>query len=303
MNKVTLEIFHEIFLPENFLPVIFSFSFILIRCHIYRDVRKLLNPIFIFVIGYRAYFRDGDIISDNFLSYISNWLMSYLTSNNTFSNQCNNTILSYIVGDVFGLILFIRVVDIINDTCNYNFLGLKKLIVESSFDYAKLIPYVDNMLKKELEKNEAKFEEELKPKSRAIGPTNTNLPHVGMKHIEVLDIMRKETNSESIRIRDGKISGAVYHGEGTKHQDLLNEAFGMYSLSNPLHADLYPSVMKFEAEIVSMTSSLVRGTCNTVVGSTTSVSFIILLIYAFIIFCNNNVFNFNNNRGVLKVFY
>lgn len=289
MNENTMESIHELIskmlLPDNFLPIIFISSFCLIRCHIYRDVRKFIYPIFIFVIGYRAYFSDGDIISDNFLSYISNWLKSHLTSTNTLNNtQCNNTILSYIIGDLFGLILFIRVLDIINDNSNYNLLGLKKVIIGSGFDYLKLIPYIANKLKKEMIQAEKDFEKDLKPKSRSIGPMNLTLPHVGMKHKEILDIMRKETSSECIRIRDGKISGAVYHGEGTKHQDLLNEAFGMYSLSNPLHADLYPSVMKFEAEIVAMTASLVRGTCNTVVGSTTSVSYIILIII-FYFFC------------------
>ena len=68
-------------------------------------------------------------------------------------------------------------------------------------------------------------------------------------------------------------SGAVYHGQHA-HIKLLNEAFGMYSISNPLHPDIWPSVMKFEAEIIAMTSALVSDpTTEPVFGATTSVAY------------------------------
>eukprot|EP01035_Chromulina_nebulosa_P018268 gene18268-23943_t len=68
---------------------------------------------------------------------------------------------------------------------------------------------------------------------------------------------------------DGKISGAIYHGIES-HQQLLNQAFGFYSISNPLHPDIWPSVMKYESEIIAMTASLVSNGLDTVCGSTTS---------------------------------
>ena len=64
-------------------------------------------------------------------------------------------------------------------------------------------------------------------------------------------------------------TGAVYHGKHD-HIDLLNKAFGMYSIANPLHPDVWPSVMKFEAEIISMTKNMVSGGVDTVCGCTTS---------------------------------
>ena len=48
-----------------------------------------------------------------------------------------------------------------------------------------------------------------------------------------------------------------YHGE-KMHQDLLNSAFSFYSLSNPLHPDIWPSAMKFESEILK-TANLMNG--------------------------------------------
>jgi len=51
---------------------------------------------------------------------------------------------------------------------------------------------------------------------------------------------------------------------------MQNEAYSMFSISNPLHPDVWPSVMKFDAEIVQMTASMVSGGCDTVCGCVTS---------------------------------
>jgi sphinganine-1-phosphate aldolase len=45
--------------------------------------------------------------------------------------------------------------------------------------------------------------------------------------------------------RDGFVSGSVYSGE-PELMELLGRASSLYSISNPLHPDLFPSVMKFE---------------------------------------------------------
>ena len=64
--------------------------------------------------------------------------------------------------------------------------------------------------------------------------------------------------------------GAVYHGQ-RGHIEFLNEAYSYYSIANPLHPDIWPSVMKFEAEIISMTANMVNGGDTGVCGCTTSV--------------------------------
>ena len=51
----------------------------------------------------------------------------------------------------------------------------------------------------------------------------------------------------------GRCSGAVYHGERA-HLALLNKAYAAFSLTNPLHPDIWPSSMKFEAETVKWVS-------------------------------------------------
>ena len=119
------------------------------------------------------------------------------------------------------------------------------------------------------------FERDLKLKSREIGGPNSKsmnaLPLNGISHSEIVSLMKSVTDEENIKWQNGRISGAVYHGVKS-HQDLLNEAFGYYSISNPLHPDVWPSAMKFESEIIAMTASLVRGGVETIAGCTTSVS-------------------------------
>lgn len=49
----------------------------------------------------------------------------------------------------------------------------------------------------------------------------------------------------------GRVSGAIYHG-GASLSALLSDAYALFSVSNPLHADVFPGVRKMEAECVAM---------------------------------------------------
>eukprot|EP00658_Telonema_sp_P-2_P062001 TRINITY_DN5065_c0_g1_i4.p1 TRINITY_DN5065_c0_g1~~TRINITY_DN5065_c0_g1_i4.p1 ORF type:complete len:427 (+),score=125.71 TRINITY_DN5065_c0_g1_i4:141-1421(+) len=50
-------------------------------------------------------------------------------------------------------------------------------------------------------------------------------------------------------------SGAVYFGDD-EHTECLKQAAGMFSLTNPLHPDIWPSVMRFEAEVCAMAANM-----------------------------------------------
>jgi sphinganine-1-phosphate aldolase len=67
--------------------------------------------------------------------------------------------------------------------------------------------------------------------------------------------------------RDGKLSGAVYHG-GDDMENVLVVAFRRYCVSNPLHPDVFPAVRKMEAEIVAMCLRMYNN--PTGAGATTS---------------------------------
>jgi sphinganine-1-phosphate aldolase len=50
---------------------------------------------------------------------------------------------------------------------------------------------------------------------------------------------------------------------------MMNEALTMFSLTNPLHPDVFVAIRKFEAEIVAMTASLLDGGDPNVCGALT----------------------------------
>ena len=57
------------------------------------------------------------------------------------------------------------------------------------------------------------------------------------------------------RWEEGYVSGAVYHG-GEDFMELQGQAFGKFTVANPIHPDVFPGVRKMEAEIVAMTLKL-----------------------------------------------
>lgn len=86
-------------------------------------------------------------------------------------------------------------------------------------------------------------------------PPRTRLPYAGEDRRKILEEMERLRSQEASRWQDGFVSGAVYHGDSA-HIDFLNRVYALHSQSNPLHADLWPSTTKFEAEVVSMTARM-----------------------------------------------
>jgi len=68
--------------------------------------------------------------------------------------------------------------------------------------------------------------------------------------------------------QETKQTGAVYHG-GEDLLKIQTKAFGLFAISNSLHADMFPFLRKMEAEIVRMTANYFNGGPETC-GMTTS---------------------------------
>lgn len=101
-------------------------------------------------------------------------------------------------------------------------------------------------------------------------PVFTTLPRRPVEHVAVLEGMRTVARSERSAWEDGRASGAVYHGD-SDHIEFLNSVYALHSQSNPLHADIWPSGVKFEAEVVAMTADMLGGGRDSgVVGTITS---------------------------------
>ncbi|HEY5250661.1 MAG TPA: aminotransferase class V-fold PLP-dependent enzyme [Acidimicrobiales bacterium] len=101
------------------------------------------------------------------------------------------------------------------------------------------------------------LEAELRP-YRETHHTYRELPATGRPRAEILAEMRELAEGEEPKWRDGFASGAVYHG-GSEHVEFLNEVYAINSQANPLHPELWPSAVKYEAEIVAMTGAMLGG--------------------------------------------
>lgn len=77
------------------------------------------------------------------------------------------------------------------------------------------------------------------------------LPKEGMTDEAVRAELDALANMDHTRWEDGFVSGAVYHGEDELLK-LQAEAFSKFTVSNPIHPDVFPGVRKMEAEVVSM---------------------------------------------------
>jgi len=119
----------------------------------------------------------------------------------------------------------------------------------------------------------AELEKSLKP-YRGKALSFTRIPEHGYAREEILREMERLQAIEAARWQAGKVSGAVYHGDSA-HIELMNRVYALHSQSNPLHADIWPSTTKFEAEIVAMTARMLNapeGACGTVTsGGTESI--------------------------------
>ena len=81
--------------------------------------------------------------------------------------------------------------------------------------------------------------------------------------------MERLQKADNANWESGKVSGCVYHGDQAM-VDFQTEVIKKYALSNPLHADVWPSVAQFEAEVVNMTANMVNGGDKNVCGASTN---------------------------------
>eukprot|EP00499_Haloplacidia_sp_CaronLabIsolate_P012479 CAMPEP_0196779332 /NCGR_PEP_ID=MMETSP1104-20130614/6326_1 /TAXON_ID=33652 /ORGANISM="Cafeteria sp., Strain Caron Lab Isolate" /LENGTH=571 /DNA_ID=CAMNT_0042149511 /DNA_START=82 /DNA_END=1797 /DNA_ORIENTATION=+ len=146
-------------------------------------------------------------------------------------------------------------------------LELKNSLGGFAFRWLRLLPSVSSKLATEKVKLERELDESLKSqlKERRI----QRLPEEGMADEELEAMMTTMSRREEPKWRSGRVSGGVYHGEDD-HVRMLNKAAELFAVSNPLHPDVWPSVMKFEAEVVAMTASMLNGGDDRVCGLLTS---------------------------------
>ena len=117
----------------------------------------------------------------------------------------------------------------------------------------KRLPFVRYLMEREYQRVLEELRPSLKPYRDL--PTFPRLPLEGIAADAVIRLINEMASRERGRWEQGFVSGTVYDG-GEKVAELVHRVYALTSQSNPLHADLWPSVSKFEAEIVAMTAAM-----------------------------------------------
>jgi len=102
------------------------------------------------------------------------------------------------------------------------------------------------------------------PASRA---EDKSLPPHGQPGEEVLQTMGRLRHDDA-RWRDGKVWSLVFHA-GEELEQFLQQAYTMYFSENGLNPTAFPSLRKFETEVVAMTARLLGGGRQAVGNMTT----------------------------------
>ena len=92
-------------------------------------------------------------------------------------------------------------------------------------------------------------------------------PQTGRSREDVLDTMRAARDHD-IEWKRGRAFGLVYH-ISDEIDELLKDAFTMFFSENGLNPTAFPSLRKFESEVVAMTASLLGGDSNVCGNMTT----------------------------------
>ncbi|XP_073302957.1 sphingosine-1-phosphate lyase [Primulina huaijiensis] len=130
--------------------------------------------------------------------------------------------------------------------------GLKSAIFEFVTIAVKSIPGVKKYIDAEKQKVVNKLQSSGKSKRDG---WRTGLPLAGLGG-GVIDKMKDEKQKDVVW--QGKCSGTVYiaGNEQEGHFALINKACSMFAHTNPLHLDVFQSVVRFETEVVAMTAAI-----------------------------------------------
>ncbi len=142
-------------------------------------------------------------------------------------------------------------------------------LAERVYRVIRRLPPIRRRIDAELEKMLDAVRERVKPYRDDVA-THRRLPSTGLAREDVIATVASLAARERPTWEEGFASGAVYHGDAG-HIEFLDEVLALSSQANPLHADVWPSVAKFEAEVVAMTGAMLGSdAAGPVFGTVTS---------------------------------
>lgn len=129
------------------------------------------------------------------------------------------------------------------------------------------LPGVKSQVAKQLASARKDLEDKLAPTGPGIN-RYLHLPKEPWTKEQLRAELESLASMKRTRWEEGKVSGAVYHGE-QELLDMQSEAMKLFSVANPIHADVFPAVRKMEAEVVAMVLAMFNAP-ESGAGATTS---------------------------------
>ncbi|KAK7081020.1 Sphingosine-1-phosphate lyase 1 [Halocaridina rubra] len=161
-----------------------------------------------------------------------------------------------IAGTVVGTLLAVAIKDIY-----FNFPDIVDATKSRVFKFFRSIPPIRRYIEDQLETSRKEIEKGMLEDTQAgiTVPPMLKLPSHGYSREEVSKLANDILGGGKFHWKDGKISGGAFAGAEDGYSEMLTKTYGIYALTNPLHADVFPGVRKMEAEIVSMTLDIFHG--------------------------------------------
>lgn len=151
---------------------------------------------------------------------------------------------------------------------------LKQGVIQTILAGLKKIPGVSGLVKKEKEKIYKKMADQV-VKGRYEGcpvPKFAALPQKPLTFDECMETIDDvEAKDQKFDYDGNKLSGAVYF-KSKEHAEFQSKVYSRFIATNAIFADSFPSVARMDAELISMTASLVKDPNKKVkpVGAVTS---------------------------------
>ncbi|BDA43135.1 Sphingosine-1-phosphate lyase [Coccomyxa sp. Obi] len=132
-------------------------------------------------------------------------------------------------------------------------------VLQSMFEMIKSLPGIRGIVQREHAKMLVKIRASIDKGNEVSHEQYLELPKVGMAAEEVKARLQSRGKRDVV-FEDGssKVSGTLYL-MGEEHCRLLNDVYASFSHTNPMHADVFPSVRQMELEVVAMTASMLGG--------------------------------------------
>lgn len=148
--------------------------------------------------------------------------------------------------------------------------GVKRSLFRFALRVIRYIPYANNKLQQEQQKSASGIEESLiTAEQRDAKLGFSQLPPTGITTDVLMSTLRQWQQLEQQHWQGGQISGGIYHGTEELMQ-VASQAYSMFSITNPLHPDVFPMIRKMESEVIAMTLQLFNGTSQQNCGVMTS---------------------------------